>query len=280
MLAHRVLRLTTFMRPPIRYAPLSAEQKFWVRRLPRFLAPSRPSRFVRALHQAFVVPSMLFVGGSAEYQLYLAVIFHRSRIAQVGHFLCVPLGIIALLGLIAQSSPSFALATGALMTLYWTLVGALHRQSLWALCNAIVGAVLTSVALVLEWPVHPAVVMVIIALLQSASHTTERYLPPRVATASTWVRLRDYLRGPRLSVHILVSIRQWLYGTFDEWWATPRLVHLGTLVLLSRFGYESELKARVDRYARDAIASGEPALDYIGEGGGTYLDPSTLEPRA
>ncbi len=263
---------------PRRYAPLSAEHRFWVRLFPSFLAPSRePGGLLAAVHGALVVPNVLFVTVSAEYQTYLAVIFHRSWLARIGHILCVPLGVVLLIATAARLAPSLGLAVGITLSVLWTAVGVLHRRPLWATVNAGVGAALT--ALGLAYPpgwVHPAWLMLGVAALQAGSHATESHVPPRANGAAQWIDLGEALRG---SFGALGAIRSWLCGTFDEWWATPRLVHVGTLLFLFRCGYAPELRERLLGYARDAIASGDPALDYIGEGGGSYVDPTTFEPR-
>ena len=265
---------------PRRYAPLSAEHRFWLRLLPGFLAPSaEPRGLLKSLHRAFVVPNVLFVSGSAEYQTYLALIFHRSTVARVGHFVCVPLGAGLLIATAHRIAPAMGLVVALMLTTWWVTVALVHRRGLWALLNAVAGAGIA--ALGLRYPaswVHPALPMIATAMLQSGSHATEIDLPPRVADASRWVALREFMAGPGTLGRVLFSVRQWLYGTFDEWWATPRLVHVGTLLALFRLGYAPDLRARLDTYVRDALASGDPALDYIGEGGGTYLDAQTLEP--
>jgi hypothetical protein len=266
-----------------RYAELSAEHRFWLRVLPSFLAPEHePRGLKRALHSALVVPNVIFVSVSAEYQTYLALIFHQSAVARLGHLLCVPTGVALLIATAERMVPSAGIVLGAVFAVWWAAVGALHRRALWSLVNAVVAAALAYVGLLLaaRLPFHPAWLMLVVALLQSMSHATETHLPPRFADDTRWVPSLDYFRSEPRPLRMALGVRQMLYGAFDEWWATPRLVHVGTLLLLFRFGYAPELRARLEGYVRDAIASGNPAIDYIGEGGGTYLDPRTLEPRA
>jgi len=270
------------MRAPRRYAELSAEHRFWLRLLPSFLAPAgRPSGVVRALHGALVVPNVVFVSVSAEYQTYLALIFHRSTIARVGHVLCVPAGIALMIASLARLTPAAGVLLGSVFAVWWTAVGVIHRRAVWALLNAAIAIALTCAGMYLAThaPAEPVLLMIVVALLQSGSHATETHVPPRVASDSAWVPLAEFVRTAPPLRRVFVPIRSWLYGAFDEWWATPRLVHVGTLLLLFRLGYAADLRDRLATYVRDALESGDPALDYIGEGGGAYLDPRTLEPR-
>lgn len=254
---------------------MSAEHRFWLRALPSFLAPREPGRFTRWLHGALVVPNVIFVSASAEYQAYLALIFHRSLGARFGHNVCVPLGALLMIATCARVHPLAGVGLTAIFAAWWALTALLQRRALWAVANVITAALLGLCGFVAaRWLAAPWVWMLVVAALQAASHLTEQHVPPRVHDPERWVPAPEFIRNARGA-----SIAQWLYGTFDEWWATPRLVPIGMLLVLFRLGYARDLRRRLDGYVGDAIASGDPALDYIGEGGGAYLDPATLEPR-
>jgi hypothetical protein len=262
---------------PRRYAPLSAEHRFWLRALPRFLAPRAPPRgIVRWLHGALVVPNVVFVSASPEYQTYLVLIFHRSRVAQLGHLICVPLGATLMLATAAHAHPIAGAALGVVFGAWWALVALLQRRWLWALVNVALATGLATIGFALARVLgSPWFWMTLVAALQAGSHATESHIPPRVGDADNWIPLAEFQRRQGA----LAPLPHWLYGTLDEWWATPRLIPVGTLFLLFTLGYARDLRERVFGFVRDAVASGQPALDYIGEGGGAYLDPTTLEPR-
>lgn len=64
---------------------------------------------------------------------------------------------------------------------------------------------------------------------------------------------------------------QLVFGTVDELVASPRLLPVLLLDLLWRAGYAPQRRAALTAWATQAITSGNPALDYIGTGGGTPL---------
>jgi hypothetical protein len=64
---------------------------------------------------------------------------------------------------------------------------------------------------------------------------------------------------------------QTLFGTVDELVASPRLLPVPALDGLWRAGHRPQQGAAYRGLAADAIASGNPALDYIGTGGATPL---------
>jgi hypothetical protein len=64
---------------------------------------------------------------------------------------------------------------------------------------------------------------------------------------------------------------QAIFGTIDEIVASPRLLPVLLLELLWLFGHDPERRAHWRTFFARAIASGNPALDYIGIGGPTPL---------
>ena len=65
-------------------------------------------------------------------------------------------------------------------------------------------------------------------------------------------------------------------GTRNEWWASARLMPYSLLLLMFRLGYQPERAARARSYADRAIASGNPAIDFVGIGGGAFLRPDDV----
>jgi len=64
---------------------------------------------------------------------------------------------------------------------------------------------------------------------------------------------------------------QVLFGTFDEFIASPRLLPLEILKIGYLLGYKPEQWTLIQKLADLALAWGDPALDYIGTGGATSL---------
>src|SRR5262249_23522199 len=64
---------------------------------------------------------------------------------------------------------------------------------------------------------------------------------------------------------------QTVFGTVDELVASPRLLPVLLLDLLWRLGHDAARRAAWRAQAGQAIASGNPGLDFIGIGGSTPL---------
>ena len=64
---------------------------------------------------------------------------------------------------------------------------------------------------------------------------------------------------------------QAVFGTVDEIVASPRLLPVLLLELLWLLGHDPERRSAWRALSARAIASGNPALDYIGTGGPTPL---------
>jgi hypothetical protein len=87
-------------------------------------------------------------------------------------------------------------------------------------------------------------------------------LPPKIYSKIPFLSLtKKYLK---LSL-------QFIYGTIDELIAGPRLLPLVVLNILWKFGFLKELRKKYLNYSTMSLADGNPALDYIGTGGGTLL---------
>ena len=83
--------------------------------------------------------------------------------------------------------------------------------------------------------------------------------------------IREFVsRGPMVP-RVLRVASFVLVGWLDELWASPRLLPYNVLRLMLSMGYAPELRRELDARAREALASGNPALDYVGIGGGSFL---------
>jgi hypothetical protein len=61
-------------------------------------------------------------------------------------------------------------------------------------------------------------------------------------------------------------------GMVDEIWASPRLLPYNILRLMLAAGYAPSVREVLDDRARRGLANRNPALDYVGVGGGTFID--------
>jgi hypothetical protein len=128
--------------------------------------------------------------------------------------------------------------------------------------------------------------MALLSLVQAVSHVSESRLPPRVTASSRWKTVREFLAGPppggandaRRAVRLLRLAAQVVWGTLAEFWAAPRLLPYGVLAQLRARGYARQRFEALDQMTRRAIASGQPAVDFIGSGGGAYLPGPTGDP--
>ena len=113
----------------------------------------------------------------------------------------------------------------------------------------------------------------------SLSHAFEPLFPPRAGHPLRWLSIGAYVRGPDGARRTAMALRAArvasfiVLGFFNELWASPRLLPYNVLRLMLRAGYAPALRAVLDERARRAWASGNPALDFVGIGGGTFLAP-------
>ena len=121
--------------------------------------------------------------------------------------------------------------------------------------------------------------MVVAAFLVMLSHAWDGRIPPRVTETKRWYTHRQYIHGVegqsrRAGAKLRRTARllaQAVSGCVNEWWASPRLMPYNFLFLMFRWGYRPDDAARLRNHAARAVASGNPALDYVGVGGGAYL---------
>lgn len=106
------------------------------------------------------------------------------------------------------------------------------------------------------------------AFIQAFSHTPEP-LPPRVNRTAHWMSLAHFfqLNKHRPVMVLFVVVGQAIFGTFDEFWAGPRLLPLLVLKVLYMLGYNKDQWRTIYKVSNLARKIGNPALDYIGVGG-------------
>ena len=268
------------------WVPPSRGQLFWLRRAPALFAPARGTGrgLARWWAIATVTPGTNVTGLNLAYQSYLNHVFHRTRLATVGHAACMPVIVTALLALLypVHATLPGALALGA----WWAYWAVKERDPVWGGCAVGLAGALYFLAQALgrlgaadPSPLaQPWAWLLLAGLLQAGSHILEP-LPPRVTRSAHWIPPAEYLlgrpghRNPSGTAARRVGqlTAQAAFGTVDEIVASPRLLPVLLLELLWLFGHDPVRRAAWRALSAQAIANGNPALDYIGIGGATPL---------
>lgn len=277
------------------WVPPSRGQLFWLRLAPALFAPVRGTGrgLARWWAIATVTPSTNVTGLNLVYQSYLNHVFHRTRLARAGHAACMPVIVTALLALLypvhATIPCAFALAA------WWAYWAVKERDPVWGGCAVALAAALCPLALALGrlGAVQPAPLaqpwawLLLAGALQAGSHILEP-LPPRVTRSVYWMPPAEYLlgrSGDRNPVGTAARragqlTAQAIFGTVDEIVASPRLLPVLLLELLWLSGHDPVRRAAWRALSAQAIASGNPALDYIGTGGPTPLRAPLRQPAS
>ena len=293
--------------PAEMFAPPSAEALRLLRWLPDLVSPQdgRGSLLSRFVRMGMVAPFTQMTLISFDLQAFLFEVFHRRFVSRFGHGLFMTTCNFFAMLLLAQFSlassgpagdliglaPNGAWVYAALLLVWYAAAAASVR--LWAWFALMVPIVATLAALATwtfaVWHVpqtawgaplplwcNPWLGMVASAFLIAASHAPEERLPPRAADPLRWLSIRAYVLAPELTpaVRALRALRVGgfvVWGTLDEWWASPRLMAYNYLMLMMQAGYAPERYQQLQDWVRRALASGNPALDYVGTGGGTFL---------
>jgi hypothetical protein len=282
----------------------SRGQLFWLRHLPAMFGadPQAPGPLARWWGIATVTPATNVTGLNLRYQAYLNLVFHRTRLARAGHAICMPLIVTAALAALcpvrlgsSSALPGLALPVNASLpaaiglAAWWAVWAVKERDAVWGMCGVALAAALYALANVayvvrpeaggVAAPLgSPVAWMLLGSLMQAGSHILEP-LPPRVSRSPYWIPVREYVFGPPHARNgaRLVSRRcgqlaaQTVFGTVDELVASPRLLPVLLLEWLWRAGHRPQQSVTYRALAAGAIASGNPALDYIGTGGPTPL---------
>jgi hypothetical protein len=256
-------------------------------RFPGVFAPrdgrgSRASVWLRAL---VVAPFTQFTFASFDLQMFLLDVLHTSWIARAGHLVGMTgVNLIVMAVLAASLGPGFALGYGVVLLLWYAVVAReVGLLGWWLTMLALVTALeagalgLASIAttgqLLLAGLVCAAVV--------TFPHAAEPKMPPRAGHPQEWRSVREVVFGTAAAPHGLgkvlrngfrVAMYPWI-GLVNELWASPRLMPYNVLRVLLRCGYEPALKQKLDARRDRAWATGNPALDYVGVGGGTFIRP-------
>ena len=271
------------------YCEPSGEALRLLRWLPSLTTPGdgRGSMPWRALRTFLVAPFTQLTFVSFDLQMFLFDVFHTSRAARVGHFagmVGVNLFGLALAVRWSGSPLGGAVVAAALLAWYAVVARAARLALWWGVMVAVVSALLAA-ACALGAAATPHALGLGVAIsgaVVSLSHAFEPLFPPRAGDPLRWLPVGAYVVGPtgarnRAGVVAVRALRVASFiviGWLDEGWASPRLLPYNVLRLMLRAGYAQALRDTLDDRARRAWASGNPALDFVGVGGGTFLAPS------
>ena len=286
--ADRAVAAEVFVEP-------AAEVRWLVRHLRSLVAPraGQSTRAARLLGLVVVAPFTQLTFLNWDLQAFLFEVFHRSRVARAGHFVFMAaVNFFAMAGL-ACSGPGASAAYAVVLLAWYALVARSVRMGAWWAVMVLVvaglkrGADAFGAAFALASPergfwsptplaYNPWLWMIVSAALVAASHAAEAKQPPRVVDADTWRSLPEYFReagrSPRaLAARVARMLLLFVTGTVNELWASPRLLPYNVLMAMFWAGYRPDASERLRGYVERALASGNPAIDFVGVGGGAWL---------
>jgi hypothetical protein len=271
--------------------PPTREMLFWNRALGRWISP-RPDQenfFTRMLGVILVTPSALFANLSVSYQAYLFLLFHRSRLVRAAHALLMPLimsAVFAGLCTIDVAGVNAGLIALGLLLAWYVVQALANRIFLVALCMVpitcgeyFLGRLWQTQAYTRPEALSPLLWALVLSGIATLTHIAEPDLPPRVTRTAQWVPFWQFLLGTRQQRlafpvaafrFVLIGL-QIVWGTLDELLAAPRLLPIIILMYLWKLGFYREQCAKLTGLVQTATKRGNPALDYIGTGGGAFL---------
>lgn len=241
--------------------------------------------------RAVVAPMTQLTFVSFDLQAFLFLVFHRSPVSVVAHAVFMTTSNLSLMaalrgtGLtIHQRTIDGALVFSVVLLAWYGSVALAARLRGWLVVTAPLVAALylasAPVAALCRDRLHTSPLWGVLgsAFLVALSHAFEADLPPRTVDPWRWVPLRTYLLAPDVGAGVralrLVDLTLVLFmGTVSEAWASLRLMPYNWLLMMMRLGYAPTRRAELVDWRERAWATGNPALDYVGSGGGTFLAP-------
>jgi len=270
--------------------------RFWAPILRPLVFPLRDHAFARCVRFVLVTPLAHFANLSLDFQTYLYLVFHRHAVSRGSHLFAMPLIVVSLIAIVARHVGGDGAAIGlcALLAAWYVVQAVTNRMALLGLVMVVVAA--GCLALGIAWAklgagaglwADPLFGFVVLVAIQTLSHAAEPDVPPRVSGTEDWVPLAQFVRGHSGARHsVLRSLGRLgrlglagFAGGLDEVWGSPRLLPVVVLTLLWKLGYQKERRREIEGLVASALASGNPAIDRIGIGGGR-LAPHAPEQTA
>lgn len=256
----------------------SAEAKRLLRVLPSLTTPvdGRGALPWRLLRTCLVAPFTQLTFVSFDLQMFLFDVFHTSVAARLGHFVGMTGVNLFVMALAAHGAGPLGVGlVAAVLLAWWGAVAWSTRLALWWLVMVPVTAALAVAATFLA-TASASWLLLGLALsgaVVSFSHAFEPLFPPRAGDPLRWMTISEFVSGGPMVPRVLQVASFVFLGWLDELWASPRLLPYNVLRLMLSAGYAPELRRELDARAAEALASGNPALDYVGIGGGSFLAP-------
>lgn len=263
-------------------------------------SPDAPATLSHGLRNLLVAPLTQFTFLSFNLQYFLFQVFHRTWLARVSHLVGMALLNLFLMAGLSQLTAGSAtwpwggLDGGALyataLLSWYAAISRDARLPLWwlAMVPVVGGLYLASRAFLVADPLglSPWLLVLASAAFISLSHVSEPFLPPRAGDPQRWVPVRAFVLGPPQALHppgqiLRRALRVFAFlcfGLLQELWAAPRLLPYTILDLLFSLGYAPRRRDALMALTQRAIDSGNPALDFVGIGGGTPLALSPIPP--
>jgi hypothetical protein len=238
-----------------------------------------------------------------EYQIYLNQVLHTSGGAWLTHVVCIPLNVGLLfyalavhtggpffnggLVLLALLSAAYTAMALKLRSGLWAGVSLVVLAGLWVLANSCASLASPVVGAELAWYLRPITLIVAVSGVQAYSHLFEPHVPPRANFSSRWLPVREFIWGDPAKVSLRARLLRlaWtpiggVWGILDEWCASAKLLPFYLLEVLWVLGYRRAQRDYFRGFSLEALASGDPALDWVGVGGGASVaalgEPSVL----
>lgn len=266
------------------HVPPSEEARRLIRWFPSLVcATDGPWRVVR---NVVVAPFSQLTFVSFDLQHFLFKGMHATWSTRISHglgmFLVVAFGLRGLSLATEGLAVDGGLILAGILVAWYQIVARSAGLPAWGLVAAAqVGlARLLASAIPLD---RPWVWMFISAMWISYSHASEELYPPRAGDDLNWYPVEEYAQadgtrwGQVKQVSWMIFMAQ--TGILSEWWASWRLMPYNLLELMFALGYAPDRRAELHERVERAWATGQPALDFVGVGGGVVLTP-TGEPRS
>ena len=276
------------------YHPPSREVRRLVRGVRWLTSPAegQSGPVARAALQLLIAPMTQLTFVSFDLQAFLFMVFHRRLLAVLSHGIFMVTENLCLMAWLRETiiatTPFGTIDAGLLYMLlllvWYGIVAFSARLRGWyavtvpllVLLYLVTGPV--DVLFRARLNISPVWGIWISAMLVAFSHGAEHFLPPRTLHPWRWTTLHDYLYAPGLTLG--ARLLRWLHvpvmavnGTVAEAWASLRLMHYNWLMLMMRLGYAPKRYRELLDWTERAWSTGQPALDFVGSGGGTFLQP-------